>query len=241
MRRRVVRSFSRWTGARTLAIACGLALCSLLAHAQRGPHEWLTWGGDIERTGWNRAESALSKKTVGQLVLKWKTQIDKQVPIDIESGASMLTGPLVAQGVRTPQGTKTLVYTLAAVQHAGRPRRRHGRGRLAAQGREHRRTGEPGELDLHEYLDGHARDRQGQRHHLHDCGGWPAARHGSRHGRAQDDRRVRAALLAQLEPEPRGRLPLHHRWPRVRQRATTREPPPDRHRVRTARWPWRRT
>jgi len=42
-------------------------------------------GGDIERTGWNRAESVLSKKTVGQLVLKWKTQIDKQVPIEIES------------------------------------------------------------------------------------------------------------------------------------------------------------
>ena len=83
------------------------------ARAAGPSHEWLTWGGDSERTGWNRAESALSKKTVGQLVLKWKTQIDKQVPIDIESGASMLTGPLVAQGVRTPQGTKTLVYTLA--------------------------------------------------------------------------------------------------------------------------------
>ena len=95
--------------------AAAWPLCSLLAHAQdrRPSHEWLTWGGDIERTGWNRAESALSKKTVGQLALKWKTRIDKQVPIEIESGASMLTGPLVAQGIRTRQGTKTLVYTLA--------------------------------------------------------------------------------------------------------------------------------
>ena len=102
----------------TRAVACSAALvfCSLIAHAQRGTtHEWLTWGGDMERTSWNRAESVLSKKTVGQLTLKWKTRIDQQMPpIDIESGASMLTGPLVAQQIRTPQGMKTLVYTLAA-------------------------------------------------------------------------------------------------------------------------------
>jgi outer membrane protein assembly factor BamB len=100
---------------RTLAIFGGVALCSLLVHAQRSPsHEWLTWGGDVERTGWNRAESALSKKTVGQLVLKWKARIDRQVPLEIESGAAMLTAPLVAQGIRTPQGTRTIVYTLSA-------------------------------------------------------------------------------------------------------------------------------
>jgi outer membrane protein assembly factor BamB len=101
--------------ARALAIAGSLALCSLLVQAQAKPtDEWLTWGGDVERTGWNRAESALSKKTVGQLALKWKARIDAQVPIDIESGASMLTGPLVAKGIRTPRGTKTLVYTLSS-------------------------------------------------------------------------------------------------------------------------------
>ena len=103
------------TGARVLAIGGSLALCSVLAHAQRPSQEWLTWGSDIERTGWNRAESALSKKTVAQLTLKWKTQIDMQAPpIEIQSGASMLTGPLVAQGVRTAQGTRTLVYTLSS-------------------------------------------------------------------------------------------------------------------------------
>ena len=102
------------TTARAL-VGVGILVCSLLAHAQQRPsQEWLTWGGDIERTGWNRAESALSKRTVGQLALKWKTRIDKQVSIEIESGASMLTGPLVAQGVPTRQGTKTLVYTLSA-------------------------------------------------------------------------------------------------------------------------------
>lgn len=95
-----------------------LGLClggmSCAVQAQSGAGEWLTWGGDIERTGWNRSETALSKQSVGRLALKWKTQIDKEVPIEIESGNSMLTAPLVAQGVRTPQGPKTVVYTLAA-------------------------------------------------------------------------------------------------------------------------------
>jgi PQQ-like domain len=76
--------------------------------------EWLTWGGDVERTGWNRGETVLTRQNVGRLALKWKTQIDKEVSIEIESGNSMLTAPLVAQGVRTPQGPRTVVYTLSA-------------------------------------------------------------------------------------------------------------------------------
>ena len=145
--------------------------------------EWLTWGGDIERTGWNRAETALSKQTVGRLALKWKTQIDKQVSIEIESGASMLTGPLVAQGVPTRRERRPSC-TRCRPRTRWRPSTRHRRHRLAAHDREHRRTREPGELDLHEYVDGHAGDRQGERHHLHDCGGWPLVRDGHRHRRS---------------------------------------------------------
>jgi hypothetical protein len=90
-------------------------LLSLLGHAQsRRSREWLTWGGDPERSGWNRGETALSKNNIKNLELKWKTQIDRAVPIEIESGASMLTAPLVVEGVRTPQGSKALVLTLAA-------------------------------------------------------------------------------------------------------------------------------
>src|SRR6185436_7989716 len=96
----------------------GLAIClsvSFLVHAQaRRSSEWLTWGGDAERSGWNRGERSLSRNNIKNLELKWKAQIDKAVPIDIESGASMLTTPLVVDAVRTPQGPKTLVLTLAA-------------------------------------------------------------------------------------------------------------------------------
>lgn len=98
-----------------LALVCSLGVLSLVVQAQGGrSREWLTWGGDAERTGWNRGETTLSKQTVSRLGLKWKTQIDKEVSIEIESGNSMLTAPLVAHDVSTPQGRKTVVYTLAA-------------------------------------------------------------------------------------------------------------------------------
>jgi outer membrane protein assembly factor BamB len=97
-----------------LVVVCCLGGLSWAVQAQSGrSREWLTWGGDLERTGWNRGETALSRQSVGRLALKWKTQIDKEVSIEIESGNSMLTAPLVAQGVRTPQGSRTVVYTLA--------------------------------------------------------------------------------------------------------------------------------
>jgi hypothetical protein len=80
----------------------------------RRSKEWLTWGGDPERSGWNRGETTLTRGNIKNLELKWKTQVDKAVPIDIESGASMLTAPLVIEGVRTPQGARTLVLTLSA-------------------------------------------------------------------------------------------------------------------------------
>jgi len=98
-----------------MAVAISAGAGTLALHAQGGAsREWLTWGGDRERTGWNRGETAISRQNVGRLALKWKTQIDKEVSIEIESGNSMLTTPLVAQNVRTPRGARTVVYTLSA-------------------------------------------------------------------------------------------------------------------------------
>ena len=78
----------------SVALVCSLGVLSLVVHAQGGrSREWLTWGGDAERTGWNRGETTLSKQSVSRLGLKWKTQIDKEVSIEIESGNSMLTAP----------------------------------------------------------------------------------------------------------------------------------------------------
>ena len=67
-----------------------------------------------ERTGWNRGETSNFETERRRLALKWKTQVDKEVSIEIESGNSMLTTPLVAQSVRTPRGSRTVLYTLSA-------------------------------------------------------------------------------------------------------------------------------
>src|SRR5690349_2339408 len=66
-------------------------------------NEWLTWGYDQERTGWNRAETALSPKTVGKLKQLWSTQLS--VPVD-KYVLSTMTAPIVAAGVSTPSGAK---------------------------------------------------------------------------------------------------------------------------------------
>ena len=107
---RCTQGFQRRSGVMAAAI-----LTIGVVHAQkREAHEWLTWGIDTERSNWNREETRLSPATVGKLTLKWKATVDQEVPIEIESANAMLTAPLVVRNVRTPQGTKTLVYTLAA-------------------------------------------------------------------------------------------------------------------------------
>ena len=74
-------------------------------------NDWLTWGYDQERTGWNRAEITLSPKNVGQLKQLWSTHLS--VPVD-RYVLSTMTSPIVAAGVSTPQGPKDLVFILGA-------------------------------------------------------------------------------------------------------------------------------
>jgi outer membrane protein assembly factor BamB len=85
------------------------------AAPERPSREWLTWGGDAARTGWNRGETSLSKKNVAGLVLKWKAQIEKSVPVAAQTGASILSAPLTVEAVTTPKGTRTLTFALSAL------------------------------------------------------------------------------------------------------------------------------
>ncbi|HVZ60923.1 MAG TPA: hypothetical protein VG892_09085, partial [Terriglobales bacterium] len=88
----------------TLAVGIGawLLVAPGFAAAQ---DEWLTWGYDQERTGWNRSENVLNKDNVSQLQLKWKVQLTGPQ----EMVLSTLTSPLVAR-VNGPQGSRDLVY-----------------------------------------------------------------------------------------------------------------------------------
>ena len=72
--------------------------------------DWLTWGYDQERTAWNRGETILNRDNVGQLALKWKTQIPT-TPREVV--LSTLTAPLVAT-VNTAQGPATRVFVVGS-------------------------------------------------------------------------------------------------------------------------------
>src|SRR5437762_6029417 len=72
--------------------------------------EWLTWGYDQERTLWNRAETVLNKDNVGQLALKWKTQMPTPVR---EVVLATLTTPSVVT-VNGTQGPVTRVFVVGS-------------------------------------------------------------------------------------------------------------------------------
>src|SRR5258706_14602438 len=66
--------------------------------------EWLTFGGDPQRTGWARGESILNKDNVQTIELKWKIQLNN-TPKELTS----LTPPVVVDQVKTPHGIKWVV------------------------------------------------------------------------------------------------------------------------------------
>ena len=87
-------------------------LLPIAGPAQAPPaSDWLTWGYDQERSGWNRAETTLSKENVSGLVLQWSAQL----PIPPrEIALSTLTAPLVVEGVTTSQGRRTLLFVVGS-------------------------------------------------------------------------------------------------------------------------------
>jgi len=71
--------------------------------------DWLGYNYDRERSGWNRGETVLTKKTVGKLKPLWNRQLLTNTPALV---LSTLTAPVVAGGVSTPGGAKDLVFTI---------------------------------------------------------------------------------------------------------------------------------
>src|SRR5690242_15401786 len=75
------------------------------------PRDWITWGYDQERSGWNRGERSLSPQNVRGLRLKWKAQVGT-APKDVV--LSTLTTPLVVEAVATAEGRKDMVFIQGA-------------------------------------------------------------------------------------------------------------------------------
>src|SRR5436309_459854 len=98
---------------RSLSVALVLSLWLPLAGSAQGPaaSDWLTWGYDQERSGWNRAETTLSKENVSKLELQWSAQLSTP---HSEIVLSTLTAPLVVEAVTTSQGRKTVVFVVGS-------------------------------------------------------------------------------------------------------------------------------
>ena len=67
-------------------------------------NEWLSFGYDQQRSGWNSAETSLTPANVGRLKLLWNTQLPTAAQ---DTALSTLTSPLVAQ-----VDGKTMVFTI---------------------------------------------------------------------------------------------------------------------------------
>ena len=71
--------------------------------------DWLTFGHDQQRTGWNSSETSLNLGNVSRLKVLWSTQL----PVTPSPHAMQtLTEPLVVSGVSTPSGVKTLAFVI---------------------------------------------------------------------------------------------------------------------------------
>src|ERR1043166_1252614 len=91
------------------------SLCIVSGRAQdqgRSSRDWLTWGGDAQRTGWAKSESILSKDNVSKLEIKWTAKLATIPKFWV---LSTLTAPLVVEGVATPQGLKDLVFVVGGL------------------------------------------------------------------------------------------------------------------------------
>jgi outer membrane protein assembly factor BamB len=86
-----------------------LASFPLLTHAQFGRGSWTTFGGDPQRTGWNKTEPDLTPETVKNLKLEWSVQLDSEA-----KALSNLTAPLVRASMATPRGVKDMVIVAGA-------------------------------------------------------------------------------------------------------------------------------
>ncbi len=85
----------------------------VIAAAPQPPavNEWVTWGYDPERSGWNRAETTLTKANVKGLRQVFSTALGVPTNLDV---LSTVTAPVIAAGVAMPGGNKDVMFILGA-------------------------------------------------------------------------------------------------------------------------------
>ena len=90
---------------------CAVALILTSSVAAQEPDDWPTWGHDQERSGWNQAETTLTKNNVSGLGVVWSSRLSTP-PTDVV--LSTLTAPVGMADVATPQGSKNMLFLLGA-------------------------------------------------------------------------------------------------------------------------------
>jgi len=96
---------------RSFLSVCILMSIFPMAVAAQDADDWPTWGHDQERSGWNRAETGLTKNNVSKLGVLWSMKLSTP-PTDIV--LSTLSAPVGIAGVGTPQGPKNMLFLLGA-------------------------------------------------------------------------------------------------------------------------------
>lgn len=82
----------------------GLLAVPIFTPAQFGRGSWTMFGGDPQRTGWNKTEPDLTLESVKHLKLEWSVKLPSE-PVALNN----LTPPLVRASVATPRGVKDMV------------------------------------------------------------------------------------------------------------------------------------
>ena len=91
----------KWNAAVVLFSAMAAGIAGLQGQAPKA--DWLTDGGDPQRTAWQRNETLLAKDNVKDMKLLWKVLLDNQ-PRQMQN----LFPPLIAGSVSTPGGEKEI-------------------------------------------------------------------------------------------------------------------------------------
>lgn len=74
-----------------------------------GAADWLTFGGNPQRTGWAKGETRISKENVKSLGLNWKLKLENE-PKELNS----LTAAVIVEAAYTPRGVKDIAIVAGA-------------------------------------------------------------------------------------------------------------------------------
>ena len=67
--------------------------------------DWLNYGGDPQRSGWQRRERYITRESLAQFKLLWKLKLDNE-----SRGPNSLTAPVIFGPIITHRGMKELVF-----------------------------------------------------------------------------------------------------------------------------------